>query len=151
MQGKTTYGGLSAALCLEGARRLLLEDGGSLPPLRSASVAFVGAAGGEEDTFSALGMIPDTDTIGRLCEMTGGYLFDRTVLRAGLAAPADVVFSTGGASAGQRTIAAQDSIDRLPLSMSSMSLGSSSSWTPPKLSGGSMGGVAMPSAFQAWM
>ena len=46
MQGQTTYGGLSAALCLEGARRLLGEDA---PPLRSANITFVGAAGGDVD------------------------------------------------------------------------------------------------------
>ena len=46
MQGQTTYGGLSAALCLEGARRLLGEDA---LPLRSANITFVGAAGGDVD------------------------------------------------------------------------------------------------------
>ena len=47
MQGQTTYGGLSAALCLEGARRALSGDGAvELPPLRSALICFVGAAGG---------------------------------------------------------------------------------------------------------
>ena len=34
MQGRTTYGGCSTALCLEGARRLLPEA----PPLRSAQI-----------------------------------------------------------------------------------------------------------------
>lgn len=42
MQGRTTYGGLSAALCLETALRAF-ED---LPPLRSANVSFIGPAGG---------------------------------------------------------------------------------------------------------
>ena len=49
MQGRTTYGGCSAALCLEAARRVLaleLSSGAPLPPLRSASVAFAGAVGG---------------------------------------------------------------------------------------------------------
>ena len=49
MQGRTTYGGCSAALCLEAARRMLaleLSSGAPLPPLRSASVAFAGAVGG---------------------------------------------------------------------------------------------------------
>ena len=50
MQGQTTYGGLSAALCLEGARRLLGEDA---PPLRSANITFVGAAGGDVDVNSS--------------------------------------------------------------------------------------------------
>ena len=44
-QGRTTYGGLSAALCLETAQRGQPE----LPPLRSAQFAFIGpAAGGVE-------------------------------------------------------------------------------------------------------
>lgn len=42
MQGRTTYGGLSAAICLETARRAFPEA----PPLRSAMVSFVGPAGG---------------------------------------------------------------------------------------------------------
>ena len=44
MQGRTTYGGCSAALCLEGAKRHLNNDE---MPLRSALVSFVGPAGGE--------------------------------------------------------------------------------------------------------
>lgn len=42
MQGRTTYGGLSAAICLETARRAFPEA----PPLRSAMVSFIGPAGG---------------------------------------------------------------------------------------------------------
>ena len=42
MQGRTTYGGLSAALCFEAARRAVPD----LPPLRSALVSFIGPAGG---------------------------------------------------------------------------------------------------------
>ncbi len=42
MQGRTTYGGLSAALCLKAA---LLKNP-SLPPLRSALVNFIGPVGG---------------------------------------------------------------------------------------------------------
>lgn len=42
MQGRTTYGGLSSALCLETARRALPDA----PPLRSALVSFIGPAGG---------------------------------------------------------------------------------------------------------
>lgn len=42
MQGRTTYGGLSAALCLETAQRAFPE----LPPLRSANISFIGPAGG---------------------------------------------------------------------------------------------------------
>lgn len=42
MQGRTTYGGLTAALCLEAARELVDDI-----PLRSAQVAFVGPSGGD--------------------------------------------------------------------------------------------------------
>jgi len=42
MQGRTTYGGLSAALCLK-ATQLNYPD---LPPLRSAQINFIGPAGG---------------------------------------------------------------------------------------------------------
>ena len=42
-QGRTTYGGLSAALCLEAALRTLPEA----PPLRSGQFAFIGPAAGE--------------------------------------------------------------------------------------------------------
>ncbi len=42
MQGRTTYGGLTAALCLETASRTFPD----LPPLRSAMVSFIGPAGG---------------------------------------------------------------------------------------------------------
>ena len=40
MQGRAIYGGLSAALCLDGARKLFP----ALPPLRSASINFIGIA-----------------------------------------------------------------------------------------------------------
>lgn len=43
LQGRTAYGGVSAALALEAAKRL----GGELPPLRSAQIAFVGPVSGE--------------------------------------------------------------------------------------------------------
>lgn len=43
MQGRTAYGGLTAALALEAARRSQPD----LPPLRSAQIAFVGPLAGE--------------------------------------------------------------------------------------------------------
>ena len=43
MQGRTSYGGLSSALALEAARKL----GDGLPPLRSATINFVGPLAGE--------------------------------------------------------------------------------------------------------
>ncbi len=42
LQGRTTYGGLSAALCVAGA----LRDNPDLPPLRAAQFTFVGPAAG---------------------------------------------------------------------------------------------------------
>lgn len=42
MQGRTTYGGLSAAICFETTERSFPD----LPPLRSAMVSFIGPAGG---------------------------------------------------------------------------------------------------------
>ena len=49
-QGRTTYGGFSAALALAAAQRLV--DG--LPPLRSATVNFVGPLTGEVETRARL-------------------------------------------------------------------------------------------------
>jgi acyl-CoA thioesterase len=49
-QGRTAYGGVSAALALEAAKRLC-DD---LPPLRSAQVAFVGPVSGEVRVLSRL-------------------------------------------------------------------------------------------------
>lgn len=51
MQGQTTYGGVSAALCLAGARHLL---GDEALPLRSALIDFIGAAGGHVRTEASL-------------------------------------------------------------------------------------------------
>jgi acyl-CoA thioesterase len=42
-QGRTTYGGLSAALCVAGALRAIPD----LPPLRSAQFTFIGPAAGK--------------------------------------------------------------------------------------------------------
>jgi acyl-CoA thioesterase len=42
LQGRTVYGGLASALCLQGA----LQSFSELPPLRSAQVAFIGPAAG---------------------------------------------------------------------------------------------------------
>lgn len=48
LQGRTTYGGMSAALCLH-ASKLLHAD---LPPLRSAQINFVGPASGDVEATS---------------------------------------------------------------------------------------------------
>jgi acyl-CoA thioesterase len=49
-QGRTLYGGISAALCLEA----VLRDFPDLPELRSAQIAFAGPAGGTVDIATAL-------------------------------------------------------------------------------------------------
>ena len=43
MQGRTTYGGLSAALCLQ----VVHKEYDVLPPLRSALINFIGPTGGD--------------------------------------------------------------------------------------------------------
>jgi acyl-CoA thioesterase len=43
MQGRTSYGGLSAALCLQTA----LLDNPNVPPIRSAQINFIGPTGGK--------------------------------------------------------------------------------------------------------
>ena len=43
MQGRTTYGGLSASLCLDA----VLKQHSDLPPLRSAQITFVGPVSGD--------------------------------------------------------------------------------------------------------
>ncbi len=43
LQGRTVYGGMSAALCMQAA----LNEFGAVPPLRSAQVAYIGPAAGQ--------------------------------------------------------------------------------------------------------
>ncbi len=43
LQGRTTFGGLTAALCLKAA----MDSFSDLPPLRSAQISFIGPAAGE--------------------------------------------------------------------------------------------------------
>jgi acyl-CoA thioesterase len=50
MQGRTTFGGLAAAYCLQGALRAFPQQA----PLRSAQVAFVGPAGGPVEIETAV-------------------------------------------------------------------------------------------------
>lgn len=51
MQGRTTYGGLSAALCLEAALGLVDT---SEKPIRAAQIAFVGPVGGDVEVRATL-------------------------------------------------------------------------------------------------
>lgn len=50
MQGRTMYGGLSAALCHEAAQRAFAD----LAPLRSAMVSFIGPAGGAVEARASM-------------------------------------------------------------------------------------------------
>lgn len=43
LQGRTVYGGLASALCMQAA----LNEFGDVPPLRSAQIAFIGPASGQ--------------------------------------------------------------------------------------------------------
>src|ERR1700753_3113663 len=43
LQGRTTFGGMTAALCVAAAERLVPD----LPPLRSAQFTFIGPVGGD--------------------------------------------------------------------------------------------------------
>lgn len=66
LQGRTAYGGLSAALCLEATIRSL----GDLPPLRSAQFCFVGPATGKLNISSeVLRKGKSTTLVG--CDLTG--------------------------------------------------------------------------------
>lgn len=85
LQGRTTYGGLSAALCLQGA----LREFGELPPLRSAQFAFVGPAAG------ALQIRPTVLRKGKSTVFAGVDLFGE----AGLATRATLCFGAARKSA----------------------------------------------------
>lgn len=61
LQGRTAYGGLSAALCLQSALNATLD----LPPLRSAQLAFIGPANG------ALTLRPQTLRQGKSVSFVG--------------------------------------------------------------------------------
>jgi acyl-CoA thioesterase len=66
LQGRTTYGGLSAALCLEATYRSFDQ----LPPLRSAQFCFVGPATGNLRISSHLLRTGKSTTLVG-CDMTG--------------------------------------------------------------------------------
>ncbi len=96
MQGRTTYGGLSAALCLEG----VLRAHPGLPPLRSAQISFVGPAGG------AVRIIPALLRQGKSVAFAGADLHSEQ----GLATRAVFAFGAGRASAFTRTFTAQPNV-----------------------------------------
>jgi acyl-CoA thioesterase len=84
LQGRTVYGGLSAALCLEAAHRQF----GDLPPLRSAQISFIGPATG------ALKLTPVELRKGKSTVFVGVDLFGES----GLATRATFCFGAGRAS-----------------------------------------------------
>jgi acyl-CoA thioesterase len=85
LQGRTAYGGLSAALCLEATHRSV-ED---LPPLRSAQFCFVGPATGQ------LSISPEVLRKGKSTVMVGSDLKGAS----GLAVRSTFCFGAGRASA----------------------------------------------------
>ncbi len=85
LQGRTAHGGLSAALCLEAARRAVPE----LPPLRSAQFTLVGPAAGP------LTITPSVLRRGKSAVFVGVDLLGE----AGLAARASLSFGVARQSA----------------------------------------------------
>ena len=85
LQGRTVYGGLAAALCLQGA----LKSFDALPPLRSAQIAFIGPASG------ALQINPTVLRKGKSTVFVGVDLIGE----AGLATRATFCFGAARASA----------------------------------------------------
>jgi acyl-CoA thioesterase len=85
LQGRTVYGGMAAALCLQGALRSFAD----LPPLRSAQFAFIGPASG------ALQIRPTVLRKGKSTVFAGVDLIGD----AGLATRATLCFGAARASA----------------------------------------------------
>lgn len=95
LQGRTVYGGLGAALCLEATLRTIAD----LPPLRSAQFAFIGPATGalqlraetlrrgKSTVFAGVSLVGEDGLATRatLCFGTGR---DQALAYDGLAAPA---------------------------------------------------------------
>ncbi|OAN75700.1 acyl-CoA thioesterase [Sulfitobacter sp. EhC04] len=84
LQGRTAYGGLSAALCFEAAQRHV----GDLPPLRSAQFAFIGPSSGR------LSIVPTVLRRGKSTVFIGVDLFGE----AGLAVRGLLCFGANRAS-----------------------------------------------------
>lgn len=83
MQGRTAYGGLAAALCLEAALRAFP----AAPPLRSATVMFIGPAGGEVSVAPALLRQGKSMSFIGADLLCGGALSTRAVFAFGAARP----------------------------------------------------------------
>lgn len=81
MQGRTTYGGMTAALCLEGVLRAFPD----LPPLRSAQISFIGPAGGEVSVAASLLRRGKSVTFANGDLSSGGVIAARGVFAFGAA------------------------------------------------------------------
>jgi acyl-CoA thioesterase len=89
LQGRTMYGGLSAAFCLQGAARQF----GPFPPLRSAQFAFVGPASGEVMIRATL-LRRGKSTVFVSVDLSGeGGLATRAMLCYGAARPSALDYS----------------------------------------------------------
>jgi acyl-CoA thioesterase len=81
LQGRTSFGGLTAALCLAATERAVPD----LPPLRSAQFTFIGPAGG------------DVEMRPRLLRRGKSSVFAAVELRAGRALATHAILSFGAA------------------------------------------------------
>ncbi|MCO5130452.1 MAG: thioesterase family protein [Xanthobacteraceae bacterium] len=97
LQGRTVYGGLGAALCLQAAQRQF----GDLPPLRSAQISFIGPASGElkltpvelrkgkSTVFVGVDLSGESGLATRVTFCFGAGRASKVALAAKAAAPAD--------------------------------------------------------------
>ncbi|MGA9796247.1 MAG: thioesterase family protein [Rhizomicrobium sp.] len=90
LQGRTAYGGLSAALCLEAALRSVPD----LPPLRSAQFTFIGPAAGPL-TVTPTVLRRGKSSVFMGADLAGeGGLATRAVLCFGVARPSAVAYQS---------------------------------------------------------
>lgn len=104
LQGRTLYGGLSAALCLEAALRAHPD----LPPLRAAQFAFVGPASGPvtlTPTLLRRGKSAATVSVDLVSETGIGT---RAILTFGAARPSELSRAAARAPAVSRPAESQD-------------------------------------------
>lgn len=89
LQGRTAYGGLSAALCLEAALRAVSD----LPPLRSAQFTFIGPASGPL-TIATTILRRGKSAVFVGADLTGeAGLATRAVLSFGVARPSTITYT----------------------------------------------------------
>jgi acyl-CoA thioesterase len=80
-QGRTTFGGMTAALCLAATARAVPD----LPPLRSAQFTFVGPAGGDVEIVTRLLRRGKSSVFGAVELSSDGALATHAVLSFGVA------------------------------------------------------------------